>query len=43
MLVGYMRVSSDGDRQVSELQRDAPLAAGVCERHLFDHPTGLPG
>ena len=35
MLVGYMRVSSDGDRQVMDLQRDALLAAGVDERHLF--------
>ena len=29
MLVGYMRVSSDGDRRVLDLQRDALLAAGV--------------
>ena len=29
MLVGYMRVSTDGDRQVMDLQRDALLAAGV--------------
>ena len=36
MLVGYMRVSTDGDRQVLDLQRDALLAAGVDERHLFD-------
>ena len=36
MLVGYMRVSTDGDRQVMDLQRDALLAAGVDERHLFD-------
>ncbi len=28
MLVGYMRVSTDGDRQVMDLQRDALLAAG---------------
>jgi S1-C subfamily serine protease len=33
MLVGYMRVSTDGDRQVMDLQRDALLAAGVDERH----------
>ena len=32
MLVGYMRVSTDGDRQVFDLQRDALLAAGVDER-----------
>ena len=34
MLVGYMRVSTDGDRQVLDLQRDALLAVGVDERHL---------
>jgi DNA invertase Pin-like site-specific DNA recombinase len=36
MLVGYMRVSSDGDRQTTALQRDALVAAGVDERHLFE-------
>ena len=36
MLVGYMRVSTEGDRQVVDLQRDALLAAGVDERHLFE-------
>ncbi len=36
MLIGYMRVSSDGDRQVLDLQRDALLAAGIDERHLFE-------
>ncbi|KOX59071.1 MULTISPECIES: recombinase family protein [Pseudomonadota] len=36
MLVGYMRVSTDGDRQVMDLQRDALLAAGVDRRHLFE-------
>ena len=49
MLVGYMRVSSDSDRQTTALQRDALLAAGVDERHLFedkasgarDHRPGL--
>src|SRR5580698_10280572 len=41
MLVGYMRVSTDGDRQVLDLQRDALLAAGVDERHLHeDHASG---
>src|ERR1700710_1125757 len=44
MLVGYMRVSTEGDRQVLDLQRDALLAAGVDERHLYeDHATGSPG
>jgi DNA invertase Pin-like site-specific DNA recombinase len=44
MLVGYMRVSSSGDRQVLDLQRDALLAAGVDARHLFeDRLTGSRG
>jgi DNA invertase Pin-like site-specific DNA recombinase len=29
MLIGYMRVSTDGDRQTLDLQKDALLAAGV--------------
>jgi DNA invertase Pin-like site-specific DNA recombinase len=41
MLVGYMRVSSDSDRQTTNLQRDALLAVGVDTRHLFeDHASG---
>ena len=36
MLVGYMRVSSGGDRQTTALQRDALLAAGVDDRHLYE-------
>jgi hypothetical protein len=36
MLVGYMRVSTESNRQVLDLQRDALLAAGVDERHLFE-------
>ena len=41
MLVGYMRVSTDNDRQVLDLQRDALLSVGVDERHLFDdHVSG---
>ena len=41
MLVGYLRVSSDSDRQSTDLQRDALLAAGVDARHLFeDHVFG---
>ena len=31
MLVGYMRVSTNSDRQVLDLQRDALLAAAVDE------------
>ena len=34
MLVGYMRVSSESDRQNTNLQRDALQAAGVDTRHL---------
>jgi len=41
MLIGYMRVSSDSDRQTTDLQRDALLTAGVDSRHLFeDHASG---
>ena len=44
MLIGYMRVSSDGDRQVLDLQRDALSSAGVDARHLFeDHASGNRG
>lgn len=44
MLVGYMRVSTDNDRQVLDLQRDALLSTGVDERHLFDdHVSGSRG
>ena len=44
MLVGYMRVSTDNDRQVLDLQRDALLPAGVDERHLFeDRASGSRG
>lgn len=41
MLVGYMRVSSGSERQTTNLQRDALMAAGVDSRHLFeDHASG---
>ena len=36
MLVGYMRVSSDSDRQNTNLQRDAFQAADVDVLHLFE-------
>jgi len=36
MLVGYMRVSSEGDRQTTAPQRDALLAAGVDDRHIHE-------
>ena len=34
-LIGYMRVSKADGSQVLDLQRDALLAAGVKERHLY--------
>lgn len=41
MMIGYMRVSSSDDRQSTDLQRDALLAAGVDERHLHtDRASG---
>jgi len=43
MLIGYMRVSTDNDRQVLDLQRDALLGAGVDERHLFEDRAGAAG
>ncbi|MGT7886432.1 recombinase family protein [Escherichia coli] len=41
MLIGYMRVSSNDERQSVSLQRDALIAAGVDPRHLHqDHASG---
>ncbi|MGE5781108.1 MAG: recombinase family protein [Hyphomicrobiales bacterium] len=39
MMIGYMRVSSADDRQSVDLQRDALVAAGVDERHLYQDKT----
>src|SRR4051812_33828940 len=36
MLVGYMRVSKADGSQVTDLQRDALVVAGVDDRHLFE-------
>ena len=36
MLVGYIRVSSEGDRQSLDLQRDALLKAGIDARNIFE-------
>lgn len=36
MLIGYMRVSTDSDRQSTDLQRDALMSTGVDERHIFE-------
>jgi DNA invertase Pin-like site-specific DNA recombinase len=35
MLVGYERISTDGGRQSTDLQRDALVAAGVDPRHIY--------
>lgn len=44
MLVGYMRVSTDNDPQVMDLQRDALLASGVDGQHLYeDRASGSRG
>ena len=40
MLVGYMWVSSDSDRQTTDLRRDALLSAGVYSRHLTNLAAG---
>jgi DNA invertase Pin-like site-specific DNA recombinase len=41
MLIGYMRVSSDTDRQTTDLQRDALLDVGVDPRQLvLDRASG---
>ncbi len=41
MLIGYMRVSSNDERQSVSLQLDALIAAGVDPRHLHqDHASG---
>jgi DNA invertase Pin-like site-specific DNA recombinase len=39
MLVGYMRVSKADGSQVTDLQRDALLAAGVDDRHIYEDTT----
>lgn len=35
MLVGYARVSSESERQNTNLQQDALIKAGVDPRHIF--------
>lgn len=39
MLIGYMRVSTDTERQTTNLQKDALLKAGVDTRHIFEDRT----
>ncbi len=39
--IGYMRVSSESDRQTADLQRDAVLPTGLDSRYLFEnHASG---
>lgn len=41
MLIGYVRVSTEGDDQSTGLQHDALIEAGVDPRHIFeDHASG---
>lgn len=39
MLIGYMRVSKADGSQVTDLQRDALLSAGVSEKHIYEDKT----
>lgn len=42
MLIGYMRVSSENERQVFDLQYDALIKEGVDPRHIFqDKASGI--
>jgi len=42
MLIGYMRISSDNDRQVLDLQYDALIKEGIDPRHIFqDKASGV--
>lgn len=36
MLIGYIRISTDSERQNLDLQRDALIAVGVDGRHIFE-------
>jgi hypothetical protein len=36
VLIGYMRVSKADGSQMLDLQRDAPIAAGVKRSHLYE-------
>jgi DNA invertase Pin-like site-specific DNA recombinase len=41
MLIGYMRVLSENDRQTTNLQKDALLKEGIDSRNIFeDHASG---
>lgn len=42
MLIGYMRVSTNNDRQTTDLQKDALLKCGVDDRNIFsDYASGM--
>jgi len=42
MLVGYMRVSSETDRQNTNLQKDALIKCGIDERNIYeDNMSGI--
>ena len=42
MLIGYMRVSSETDRQNTNLQKDALIKEGVDERNIYqDNMSGI--
>lgn len=36
MLVGYVRISTNDDRQSTDLQRDALASAGIDERNIYE-------
>ncbi|MFT4718561.1 MAG: DNA invertase Pin-like site-specific DNA recombinase [Rickettsiales bacterium] len=37
MLIGYMRVSSEVDRQNTNLQKDALIKLGIDERNIYEY------
>jgi DNA invertase Pin-like site-specific DNA recombinase len=39
MNVGYIRVSSNNERQITDLQKDALLQIGIDPRHIFEDKT----
>jgi DNA invertase Pin-like site-specific DNA recombinase len=42
MLVGYMRVSSETDRQNTDLQKDALIKCDIDERNIYeDNMSGI--
>ena len=42
MLIGYIRVSSETDRQNTNLQKDALIKCGIDERNIYeDNMSGI--